>query len=433
MKRNLPVLLAALLVSVTMLSSCTPQDTVVAEKGQPSPAQNWTSPASDLPENQPTPTTVVPEALLRPFETKYFDQITEVYSGIPDLASAIGTDPTLLTITGEYSGFQIVFDPNDILAALENIHGVLDQSGYARIDGVSARLDFTSGTASGDAVYFRALDKTYVSTRIEEGSLVVCYAVNDYDGPDVTTGDGSSYDGFLFNSYYYDMPVGLFRDDVPDPGAPLDAQPNRIDIDYGGSGLTFHYTIDSPNIRAESFHLTMEAAGFAENGETYTRDSVEVSILINPGSATSELSEAVVSMRFVLPTDPPIFDSYDQVDQSAIAIPVIEGEEMIDTARRWAEEYRQAVLALPENNAYHVKDIQLVAVLPSSEEWEEMTDVYTLGFAVKAPKERENFWLAGNSYHCQEGEYKGCIIAVGYITFGKEGDFWRSDGMFTGR
>ena len=146
-------------------------------------------------------------------------------------------------------------------------------------------------------------------------------------------------------------------------------------------------------------------------------------------------SPAQTSAPTQTPPPTPEYHAEDQakVDLASVRIPVVEGEAMLDTVGRWAEAYRQAVLARPEGTPYYAIDMRIIAVNPNDEVWEEAPDVHTVGFAIKVPEGNQNLWLVGNAASLGEGEYEGWIVTGGYINLSQENGKWYTDALFSGR
>jgi hypothetical protein len=121
------------------------------------------------------------------------------------------------------------------------------------------------------------------------------------------------------------------------------------------------------------------------------------------------------------------------VQQETIAIPVVEGEHMLSTVKRWAEAWRQAVLALPEFSSYHVSDfvIRDVSEAADNASFPESPPAYGIGYAVKSPDESIP-WIAGSGTY-GTGEWDGWILNGGGIFLYEQDGYWRTDGMWTGR
>ncbi|HWP79580.1 MAG TPA: M56 family metallopeptidase [Candidatus Acidoferrum sp.] len=122
-----------------------------------------------------------------------------------------------------------------------------------------------------------------------------------------------------------------------------------------------------------------------------------------------------------------------EVEQSSIAIPVIEGEDMIDTVTRWAYKWRQAVLSLPGTSAFHVPDLQILRVSydPDNVNFPGQPEVYIIDYAVKTP--RSSPWYAGSGVEIESGRYKGWLSQGRGLRLYEKDGFWHTDGMFTGR
>ena len=272
------------------------------------PIENSFSIASPIPaatgdstsalEGQPIPTGIVPEALVYPFVTSYFDQITEIYKGMPDLWSAAGEPPSKITISGSYDGLQVVIIPLAVEPATASVREVLVEAGFVKVEGISSKLDFQTEAKEGDEVYYRGFDNTFVSIAGEGDSLLLNYAHNDYDGPAVESGNGDGYKGIIFDSMY-DVTVNIYKEGVPSPDEPLNTPPEKIVIEGDHSQIAYYYPIDNPEVREKSFELTMEAASFNKDGAIYKKGPIEVSIDVVPEQPPSGFAEAIVTMRFV--------------------------------------------------------------------------------------------------------------------------------------
>ena len=119
-----------------------------------------------------------------------------------------------------------------------------------------------------------------------------------------------------------------------------------------------------------------------------------------------------------------------EVEQSLLAIPIIEGESMPDTANRWGEAYRQAVLALPQDNPWYVTDMRITKMDPT-DEISDVPNVYQVGFAVKVPEISESRWMFYGA-ELGEGEYEGWIVSGGDIRFYEGREYWHTDGTIPG-
>jgi hypothetical protein len=302
MKKTIIALGAAILMLSASLTACMGNNTPDAKTNEPTIADGSLGEGNIIMGNNnpdaQTNESTIEEALVYPFETDYFDQITEAYKNTPDLLSAIETPPTILTISGSYTGFMITANPLNVETALTNVKNTLTEAGYVQVTDLSAKLDFSSNVQNSDIVYYREHDKTFISVAINGDDFVIRYAVNDYYGsPNDNFTDNSSYKSSLFDSSYYDVAIELYKDDVPSPDEPLKTPPYRIDIEGAYNRLTYYYLIDNPDARIESFNMTLEAAGFQKDGLQYTNGSVKISIELEPDQ--SGFTNAIVKIARV--------------------------------------------------------------------------------------------------------------------------------------
>jgi hypothetical protein len=302
---KVPLFLFVLFFITISLTACTKENEYDYQNNQEyqydsnnTKEQNAFLPSEPIP---PTPK-VFPEIKLYPFEISYFEQVTEAYKMTPDPSSAIGVLPKMLTISGSYTGFQIVYELLEAKVAKENYIDVLIKAGYAVIDVDNVDLDLdllglNTGRQADISVYYRNFDNTFVSVAIENETVLLRYAT-DGNKNIIDKFKNENYDSQLFDSSYYDDVISLYQDDVPNLDVPLGIPPYRIDIEGNHNRLTYYYkienSVENTDLVYKHFDMTLESAGFKNEGEFYTAGSIKVALELEPERDFSGFTNGVL-------------------------------------------------------------------------------------------------------------------------------------------
>jgi hypothetical protein len=258
-------------------------------------------------EGQPIPEGVVPRADVYPLETDFFTDIADTYAKAPDLSEAVGFPPIEYRFTG--SSLLARYVPLDMDEAVAALAALLAEAGFAQNHEVNAVLDFQTPPEEGGMVYFRGADSMFISLAVSGEELLARYgtsrsyfAEGEWKEIQAHGAEEQDYGGLLFDRSFFDQAVAFYAKDVPEPSVPLGAPPKEISIGGERNQAAYLFIIDNAESRAESFRLTMEAAGFLTEefsaaSAVYVKEGVRVSIRIQPeADAASAFSLAEVTL-----------------------------------------------------------------------------------------------------------------------------------------
>ncbi|MDR1217581.1 MAG: hypothetical protein LBJ99_03225 [Oscillospiraceae bacterium] len=236
-----------------------------------------------------------------------------------------------------------------------------------------------------------------------------------------------------------------------EPSAAVNAAPKEIIHEHVGSFLNLiagHDTAGLARFIGEDTEYTGDLAAYAEHVYAYYQyyNQEGVTVRIDYDEAYAEEFSVYANIDAVSNGNridgryadgkAVIIFAQIGVQQDAISIPVIDGEDMLDTVKRWADTWRQAVLALPGFSEYHVSDLVIRGVSEDADNarFPESPPAYGIGYAVKAiePTEGSTPWIAGSGDY-GTGEWDGWILNGGGIFLYEQDGYWRTGGMWTGR
>jgi hypothetical protein len=246
-----------------------------------------------LGEGQPMPPATA-EAAVYPFESGFFTDEADRFAQVPDVGSVIGVAPRRVILG--IGGFAVEYATSDNVA-LENIGKLLESADFHTVEGVNADLRFDKPPEPGDAVYLRNADSNFVGLRLSNGTLTVGYgqqrSYRRSEGDawieiDKTKGgDGSGYTGPLFDRSLLDAVVERYAA-LPDPQGWNDWPAANILIEAENLRVTYLFNANDPDVRAESFRLTLEAAGFTADSVTAaevlcSKDAIQATYTVETG------------------------------------------------------------------------------------------------------------------------------------------------------
>lgn len=251
-----------------------------------------------------------------------FETIIALYGQTPDLISLAGQSrfPHLIELT--HDGFTILFRARDfpVYVYVESLNFTQHIFCLPTLaEDMAATLLLAGYAQLNDTEFYRRYDGTFITVYFEDEDLRVRYSVKSH--PEYQSNSGEpAYAGALLgncsflSSVYIRRHWGVATWTHPRSNVTVEANiqpiytpelwaPPHIDLRFfyeqgvplpcSALGLggwlylygwqryaVFEYTaVDAPGLRAEAFHLTMEAAGFRHvEGLTYTNGTVSVSL-----------------------------------------------------------------------------------------------------------------------------------------------------------